>query len=121
MNTRRNTTNPIESSRIIPFILIVAFVTVAAFSYVFQINRQHSLGSKISQIESELSEISSFNQGLQATVTSLTSRAAIQNKMHAGLIAMTPINGNNIARFGAPVLYVDATEFRNTSAQASKN
>ncbi|MFV0415525.1 MAG: hypothetical protein ACK5NG_04080 [Chthoniobacterales bacterium] len=121
MNTRRNTTNPIECTRIVSSALAFILLTVGALGYVFLKNQQHSLGTKISKLETEISEIRSYNQGLQANVTRMTSRAAIQDKMHQGLIAMTPISGNNIARFDAPVLYVDAAEFRNASAQAPEN
>lgn len=105
MNTRRSQqTNPIQVRTIVRWVTVALLLGMTGLTYVYIKNQQHALGSQTREVERLLRETRAFNQALGAQITSMTSRAALQQKLAEGRIALVPVQSVSIARLGVPVL-----------------
>jgi len=115
---RRNKSHQLPLFPICKIILLAVFVAVAGVSYVYLKIQQHGLGDELRQIERELTEVRSYNEVLQAQISGLTSRRALQERLNEGFINLVPIEDNRIARLLPPVMDTQTADVRTASSQS---
>jgi len=120
-NRRQQNTNPIPWAKVTGWILVAAVVLAAGLGFVFVKIQQHVAGTETRELERQLRDVVAMNQVLSAEVTSLTSRSAMQDRLHGGLIALMPIPGTSIARLTPPTLAVPGDVVRTASALATES
>ena len=101
--TRRRATNAIEVNFLTRLIVMVGFFGIAALFFVYLKNQQHSVGNQARAVEGQLREAEAKSEALQAHITSLTSRGALQRRLDEGYIRLETIRDTAIARVTPPV------------------
>jgi len=114
---RRKKNHQLPLFPICKIILLAVFVAVAGVSYVYLKIQQHALGDELRQIERELTEVNSYNEVLQAQISGLTSRRALQKRLDEGFINLVPIEDNRIARLLPPIMDTQTADVRTASSQ----
>ena len=96
-NSKRRT-NRLQFAALLRGVIITVFLAVAGLSYVYLKNQLHVCGSQRKDLEQELNELISENNVLDAQISRLTSRAALQRRMDDGFIKLVPITGQALVR-----------------------
>ena len=88
-NSRRRT-NRLHFATLLRGVIIAAFLGVAGLSYVYLKNQLHVSGAQRKGLEQELNELISENNVMEAQVSRLTSRTALQRRLDEGFIKLVP-------------------------------
>ena len=97
LNARRHT-NRLQFAALVRGIIITVFLGTAGLSYVYLKNQLHVSGSQRKGLEQELNELISENNVMEAQISKLTSRTALQRRLDEGFIKLVPITGQAIVR-----------------------
>lgn len=117
IHTPRNS-NPILFAPLFRWILLAIFLCGYGLVFVYVKNQQHQLGRAIRSVEKQIVETRTLNEVLLARITALSSRAELQRKLHAGAIALVPIQDHCIARLLPPGSDDGSALVRTASAQS---
>ena len=96
-NSKRRT-NRLQFAALLRGVIITVFLAVAGLSYVYLKNQLHVCGTQRKDLEQQLNELISENNVLDARISRLTSRAALQRRMDDGFIKLVPITGQALVR-----------------------
>lgn len=91
-------TNRLQFAALLRGIIITVFLGVAGLSYVYLKNQLHVCGAQRKGLEQELNELISENNVMEAQISRLTSRAALQRRLDEGFIKLVPITGQALVR-----------------------
>ena len=97
LNARRHP-NQLQFAALLRGIIVVGFLSVAGLSYVYLKNQLHVSGSQRKGLEQELNELISENNVMEAQISRLTSRTALQRRLDEGFIKLVPITSQAIVR-----------------------
>lgn len=100
-NTKRHS-NRLQCAAILRGVIITAFLGVAGLSYVYLKNQLHVCGAQRHALEHELSELISANNVMEAQISQLVSRTALQRRLDEGFIKLVPINSQAVVRVHSP-------------------
>jgi hypothetical protein len=100
---RRRATNAIEVNFLARMIVLVGFLGIAGLFFVYLKNQQHAVGNQARAVDAELRETEAKCEALQARITSLTSRGALQRRLDEGYIRLETIRDTAIARVTPPI------------------
>ena len=78
--------------------IVTAFLGSAGLSYVYLKNQLHVSGAVRRGLEQELNELISENNVMEAQISKLTSRTALQRQLDEGFIKLVPITSQSIVR-----------------------
>ena len=95
-------TNRLQFAALLRGVIITAFLTVAGLSYVYLKNQLHVCGNQRKGLEQELNELVSENSVMEAQISRLTSRAALQRRMDEGFIKLVPITSQCLGPHSYP-------------------
>ena len=99
MNTnRRRTTNSIEVNFLARWLVVVFLFGLAGLFFVYLKNQQHAVGDQTRVVDVALNEIEARNDALEAKITALTSRGALQRRLDEGYLHLEAIRDTAIAR-----------------------
>ncbi len=96
-NTKRHT-NRLQFAALLRGIIVTAFLAIAGLSYVYLKNQLHVSGLQRRNLEQELNELISENNVMEAQISNLTSRTALQRRLDEGFIKLVPITGQAVVR-----------------------
>ena len=96
-NARRHT-NRLHFAALVRGVIITAFLGAAGLSYVYLKNQLHVTGAQRKGLEQELNELISENNVMEAQISKLTSRTALQRRLDEGFIKLVPITSQVIVR-----------------------
>ncbi len=91
-------TNRLQYAALLRGVIITVFLGVAGLSYVYLKNQLHVCGTQRKMLEQELNELISENNVLEAQISGLTSRSALQRRMDEGFVKMVPITSQSLVR-----------------------
>jgi len=100
---RRRATNAIEVNFLTRMMVLFGFLIIAGLFFVYLKNQQHSVGNQARSVEAELHETEAKCEALQARITTLTSRGALQRRLDEGYIRLETIRDTAIARVTPPI------------------
>ena len=100
---RRRATNAIEVNFLARMIVLVGFLGLAGLFFVYLKNQQHAVGNQARAVDSELRETEAKCEALQARITTMTSRGALQRRLDDHYIQMEIIRDTAIARVTPPI------------------
>ena len=100
----RNQVNHIAIRPLACWLLFIFFVGTVGLYFVYLKNQQHALGNQTRQIERKLTEAQAQIEVVDAQITSLTSRIALQRRIEDGFIKLVPIEDTRIARLTPPAV-----------------
>ena len=100
---RRRATNIIEVNFLARMLVLVGLLGLAGLFFVYLKNQQHAVGNQSRALESEIHETEARNEALQARITAMTSRGALQRRLDEGYIRLEAIRDTAIARVTPPV------------------
>ena len=89
-------TNQIYLLPVVRWVVIAAFLSAAGLSYVYLTIQLHSCGLQRTALEKNLHELIVQNNVLEAQITNLTSRTALQHQLDVGFIKLVPIGAQAI-------------------------
>jgi hypothetical protein len=95
---RRRPSNTIEVNFLARWLVLVFMIGLAGLFFVYLKNQQHSIGDQTRGIESELREAEALNASLDAKITGMTSRGALQRRLEEGYLKLEGIRDTAIAR-----------------------
>ncbi len=96
-NFKRHT-NRLQFAALIRGVIITVFLGVAGLSYVYLKNQLHVCGTQRKALEQELNELISENNVMEAQISRLTSRAALQRRLDEGFVKLVPITSQSLVR-----------------------
>jgi hypothetical protein len=99
---RRRATNAIEVDFLARLIMLVCFLGLAGLFFVYLKNQQHAVGNQSRNLEAEIRETEAKTAALQARITAMTSRGALQRRLDEGYIRLEAIRDTAIARVTPP-------------------
>ena len=91
-------TNRLQFAALLRGVIITAFLGVAGLSYVYLKNQLHVCGTQRKGLEQELNELISENNVMEAQISRLTSRAALQRRLDEGFVKLVPITSQALVR-----------------------
>lgn len=91
-------TNRLQFAALLRGVIITAFLGVAGLSYVYLKNQLYVCCTQRKVLEQELTELISENNVMEAQISRLTSRAALQRRLDEGFVKLVPINGQALVR-----------------------
>ena len=94
--------NPIEAAKLLKFLSVAFFIGTVALAYVYLKNQQFVLAEQIRQTERHIRDAQSRNEVLLASVTELSSRPMLQQRVREGFISVVAIPVDKIARLTPP-------------------
>ena len=97
LNSKRRT-NRLCFASLLRGLIVTAFLGAAGLSYVYLKNQLHVSGTQRKGLEQELSELISENNVMEAQISRLTSRTALQRRLDEGFIKLVPITSQAIVR-----------------------
>ena len=97
LNSKRHT-NRLHFASLLRGLIVTAFLGAAGLSYVYLKNQLHVSGTQRRGLEQELSELISENNVMEAQISRLTSRTALQRRLDEGFIKLVPITSQAIVR-----------------------
>lgn len=100
---RRRATNAIEVNFLARMLVLVGFLGLAGLFFVYLKNQQHAVGNQARAVEAELRETEAKGEALQARITTLTSRGALQRRLDEGFLRLETIRDTAIARVTPPI------------------
>ena len=89
-------TNRLYLLPILRWVVIAAFLSIAGLSYVYLTNQLNAYGHQREGLERTLHELIIQNNVLEAQITNLTSRTALQRQLDVGFIKLVPISAQAI-------------------------
>jgi hypothetical protein len=95
---RRQKFNPINAPALARWIVIFIFLAVTGLSYVYLSVQLHTLGTQRKNLERDLSEVRTQTEDARVQIAALTSRTALQRRLHEGFLKMVPITEQSIVR-----------------------
>lgn len=96
-NSKRHT-NRLQFAALLRGMIIAAFLGTAGLSYVYLKNQLYVCGMQRKALEQDLNNLISENNVLEAQISRLTSRTALQRRMDEGFIKLVPITTQAIVR-----------------------
>ena len=91
-------TNRLQFAALLRGVIITVFLGVAGLSYVYLKNQLHVCGTQRKALEQELNALISENNVLEAQISRLTSRSALQRRLDEGFVKMVPITSQALVR-----------------------
>ena len=113
---RRRTTNLIEVNFLARWLGVMFLLGLTGLFFVYIKNQQHAVGNQSRMIESAIAELEARNEALNARITALTSRGALQRRVDEGFIHLEPIRDTAIARI-TPALPEEADGVLRTASR----
>ena len=113
---RRRTTNLIEVNFLARWLGVMFLLGLTGLYFVYIKNQQHAVGNQSRMIESAIAELEARNEALNARITALTSRGALQRRVDEGFIHLEPIRDTAIARI-TPALPAEADGVLRTASR----
>ena len=95
---RRRPNNVIEVNFHAHWLVLVLMIGLGGLFFVYLKNQQHSIGDQTRGVEAMLREVESLNAALDAKITGLTSRGALQRRLDDGYLKLEGIRDTAIAR-----------------------
>ena len=95
---RRRPSNTIEVNFLARWLVLVFMIGLSGLFFVYLKNQQHSVGDQMREIEATLRGAEASNAALDARITGLTSRGALQRKLDEGYVKLEEIRDTAIAR-----------------------
>ncbi len=95
-------TNRLQFAVLLRGVIITVFLGVAGLSYVYLKNQLHVCGTQRKALEQELNALISENNVLEAQISRLTSRSALQRRLDEGFVKMVPITSQALVRVHTP-------------------
>lgn len=97
LNSKRSK-NHFQFAALLRGLIVTAFLAVAGLSYVYLKNQLHVSGMQRKGLEQELNELIAENNVMEAQISRLTSRTALQRRLDEGFIKLVPINPQSVVR-----------------------
>ena len=97
LNSKRQT-NRLQFAGLARGLIVTVFLGTAGLSYVYLKNQLHASGATQKGLEQELNELISENNVMEAQISKLTSRTALQRRLDDGFIKLVPITSQSIVR-----------------------
>ncbi len=101
-NNRRRHANAVPLASIASWVMICLFMCGAGLGYVYLKNQIHTTGTKIKGLERELADLSTQDDVMRSKIASLSSRAALQQRLKDGFIKLVPITDDRLVRVEMP-------------------
>jgi len=101
-NRRRNRNNSFSILPLVPWMVIALLLSCAGLGYVVLKNKQHQLGQEMRQVEKKIRNERAVNEVLMTQISRLSSRSALQARLHGATLALKPIQDHSIARLFPP-------------------
>ena len=95
LNAKRHS-NRLHFAALLRGLIVTVFLGIAGLSYVYLKTQLHVSGTVRRGLEQELNELISENNVMEAQISKLTSRTALQRKLDEGFIKLVPITSQAI-------------------------
>ncbi|KAB2643262.1 MAG: hypothetical protein DVB29_06325 [Verrucomicrobia bacterium] len=97
-SNRRRTNNGIEVPLLAQWLVVFFMLGLLGLFFVYLKNQQHALGEQTRLVEQKITELRAHHDALNAKVTALTSRGALQRRLDEKYLDLIPITETAIAR-----------------------
>ncbi|MCF7728956.1 MAG: hypothetical protein K9M81_01170 [Chthoniobacterales bacterium] len=97
-SNRRLENNGIEVPLLAQWLVVFFIIGLLGLFFVYLKNQQHALGEQTRLVEQKMTELRAHHDALNAKVTALTSRGALQRKLDEKYLDLIPITETAIAR-----------------------
>ena len=99
---RRKQFNALNAASLARWIVVTAFLAVSGLIYVYLNVQLYQLGEQKKKLEVELTNIRSEIDVTNVQIAALTSRKALERRLHEGYLKMIPIAEQHIVRINPP-------------------
>ncbi len=114
---RKNKKRTIQLGVVTIFVALALIVAALGLSYVGMTTKIQRRGSQIGSLEHELAALQMQHDVVDVQIEKLSSRAALRQKLDAGIVEMIPIAETSIVRLTPNIIHPANGELRVVSNQ----